>query len=210
MGTRISLKERNDILAYVNSISNDVMINNLISDLINREGVANFFMNDDGSYCFSLVNYKQERVHMLLNSNFIFVSNNFDGIRQQVYCNIDSDGKYISINNFSSIETHDNCIDRTVKVEKRYDSFDNLIYESKVTETKDLNNDLYDNNCSIISKYYIDGQCVKVNSISYDNNSDINRIEHYILDGSDWIRISEDRFIEITNSTKTQKVKLFA
>ena len=208
--TRICLDKKSDILNYIYSISNDVMINNLISDLINRDGVTNFFMNDDGSYSFRLVNNKQERVYMLLDFNSVFISNNFDGIRQQVYYNIDSDGKYISINNFSSIISHDNCIDRNVKVEKKYDCSDNLLYESKITETKDLNNDSYENSCSIISKYYVDNKCIRVNSVSYDNNPSMNRTDYYIYEGDEWINISEEKFIEMINHNDAQYVKLFA
>jgi len=190
--TKISLNEKKDILNYIYSISNDVMINNLISDLINRDGVTNFFMNDDGSYRFSLINEKKDRLYILFNDNYIFVGNNFDGIKQQIYYRVDSDGKYVSINNFSSIESHDNCIDRFVKFERKCDCFDNLIYENKITETNDLNNDSYENSCSIISKYVVDGECIRINSISYDNNPSMNRTNYYISDGDQWINISED------------------
>ena len=55
MGYRVSLEKNTDIMSFVENISNCSMINNLIGDLINREGVANFFCNDDGSYSFSLI-----------------------------------------------------------------------------------------------------------------------------------------------------------
>lgn len=190
--TRICLDKKSDVLDYIYSISNDVMINNLISDLINRDGVTNFFMYDDGSYRFSLINDKNERLYILFSTDSIFVRNNFDGIRQQVFYKINDDKKYVSINNSSSIESHDNCIFRTVSFEKQYDSFDNLIFESKVVRTKDSNHDSYENSCSIISKYYIDGQCIRVNSVSYDNDSSMNRTNYYISDGDQWINIRED------------------
>ena len=208
--TRIRLDKKSDVLNYIYSISNDVMINNLISDLINRDGVTNFFMNDDGSYRFSLINDKQEKVYILLGDNSIFVSNNIDGIRQQVFYQISDDGKYVSINNFSSIDSHDNCIDRNVKVEIKYDCFDNLLYESKIVSTSDLNNDCYENSSSIISKYYIDGQCIRINSVSYDNNPSMNRTNYYIYEGDEWINISEEKFIEMINHNDAQYVKLFA
>ena len=204
--TRICLDKKSDVLDYIYSISNNVMINNLISDLINRDGVTNFFMNDDGSYSFSLVNEKHEKAHILFSDNEIFVNNNFDGIRQQVFYQIDDEGKYISVNNFSSIESHDNCIDRNVKVEKKYDCFDNLLYESKIVETKDLNNDSYENSCSIISKYYIDGQCIRVNSVSYDNDSSMNKTNYYISDGDQWINISENEACSKFDNKISKKV----
>lgn len=205
--TKISLNEKKDILNYIYSISNDVMINNLISDLINRDGVTNFFINDDGSYAFSLINEKHDRLYILFNDNHIFVGNNFDGIRQQINYQVDSDGKYVSINNFSSIESHDNCIDRSVKYERKYDCFDNLIYENKITETNDLNGE---SDCSIISKYFINDQWIRVNSISYDNNPSKNRIVYYVYNNDAWHIISEEEFNKIFKSENFQKIKLFA
>ena len=206
--TRICLDKKSDILNYVYSISNDIMINNLISDLINRDGVTNFFCNDDGSYGFSLVTDNHERVYILFNDSSIFVSNNIDGIRQRVYYKITDDYKYVSINNFSSIQSHDNCIDRTVSFEKKCDCHDNLIFESKVVEINDLKDG---SSCSTISKYVIDGVSVRVNSVSYDNNPDIDVVNYYIFDGSSWISISESefnsRFIDKINEKGLQKKK---
>ena len=211
MGSKVCLKKNFDVLEYIYSISNDVMINNLIFDLINRDGVTNFFYNDDGSYSFSLINDKHEKVYILFNDEHIFVSNNLDGIRQQIYYQVNDDGKYLSINNFSSIISHDNCIDRTVKFEKMYDCYDNLVYERKVIDTKDSSNDCYDNSCSIITKYFIDDSFVRVNSVCYDSNPDMNKINYYVYDGSSWVSIPEnvfnDRFVDKINKKGLQKIK---
>jgi hypothetical protein len=208
MGSKVCLRDKSDVLNYVRSISNDVMINDLIFDLINRDGVTNFFYNDDGSYCFYLTTDSKERVYILLNHDHIHILNNLDDIRQQVYYKFDDDGKYICINNFSSIVSHDNRIDRTVKFEKRYDCHENMIFESKVVEVNDLNGD---NSCSIISKYVVDGVLVRINSVSYGNNHDMDRVDYYVHEDSCWVNIGvdefNDRFVEKNSEKVLQKGK---
>ena len=206
MFCRVNLEEKTDIMKYIYSISNDITINNLIEDLINRDGVTNFFYNDDDSYNFSLVNYKDEKLFIFFRSGMIFVSNNFDGIRQQVLYQNDSDGIYLSIKNISKIDSKDDSIDRKVFVEKQYDLDYNLVFESKSIETiyenkygeTDYNSD--ENSYSYMAKYFIDGQEIRVNSVSYDSNPMKNDIKYSIYKKGNKFFVNEDEFNSLVSS----------
>ena len=66
-------KKSSDVLS---SISNNVMINNLIDDLINYNGVTNFFCDND-NYAFK--NDKGEYVYIFISDDNVYVKNNKEG-----------------------------------------------------------------------------------------------------------------------------------
>lgn len=186
MGSKVCLNHKLEVSKYIYKISDDININEQIFNLINRDGVTNFFCNDDGSYSFSLINKNYEKVFILIRDNYIYVSSNMDNIRQQIFYKISDEGKFIRINNYSDIESHNNCINRSVFFEKKYDFNGNFVFENKIVETKDNNGE---NNCSIISKYVVDDEYVRINSFIDYNNPDLNCDDYYVKDELGWNKI---------------------
>jgi len=170
---------RKYVSSFVSSISNDVMINDLINDLINRSGVTNFFWTDDGFY-YSLKN-DSEFLGIIARNNCFYVSNNMDGICQQINCVKSVEGVNISINNKSKIDVYNNSLYRSVQFEKKYDCYGNELFESKVVNTCDCNNDPLENCCSIISKFFFDDEVIKVHSMSYHFKPYLNSIKYFII-----------------------------
>lgn len=196
MGFKVSLNEKKDVMDFVSNISDDIMINGLISDLINRDGVANFFCNDDGSYSFSLINNAGEKFYLLLSGDVIYISNNFDGIRQHILYKNEDGEKYINISNVSIIEVPGNCINRNVSIEKKYDNFGN-VFERKIIKTCDSNCDEFENSYFVSSNYTIDGKCILIKSICYDYRPELNSSKYFIADGDKYVSISEDEYMNM-------------
>ena len=68
---KICLNGKKDIINFVNSFSDNIMIKNLIYDLINRDGVTNFFYDeDDGSYSISLTTHNPDNMPIKLLLSF--------------------------------------------------------------------------------------------------------------------------------------------
>lgn len=186
--------------SFVSSISNDDMVNNLINDLINRSGVTNFFWTDDGFY-FSLKN-ESEFLGIIARNNCFYVSNNFDGICQQINCVKSDEGFSISINNRSKIDIHNNSLYRNVQFEKKYDFDGNLVFESKVIDTRDSNNDPLENCCSIISKFFFDDEVIKVHSMSYQFKPYLNNTKYFVIRNNEQSVIDSDEFDRLSAKVK--------
>lgn len=215
MGYRVSLEKNTDIMSFVENISNCSMINNLIGDLINREGVANFFCNDDGSYSFSLITDKKERVYILFRDNIIYISNNLCDMRQQVI--FKQDDSCISIRNTVSSKVdrgnHIEC--NTTESKTIYDSDYNLIYNGIVrsnslsSDDPEINEKLkkidFENYVVTSDDYIIGDKVIRTSFVDYAYNEKLNKKRYYvsdyvsgdgILDSLNFKAISENEFLD--------------
>lgn len=191
MEKKVCLKQNIDVMSIISSISNDVMINNLVGDLINRIEVTNFFCNGSG-YCLKTSN--DEWFSLLYDCDWFYIVNDIDGVNQQIIYESTCDGVSINITNRSKIKSHSNTLFRNVIFDRKYDYSGNLIYENKCVDINDLNNDPDENSYSICSKYFIDGLIVKVNSISYYYKPESNIVKYQIVDGDRQYFIDESEF----------------
>ena len=222
--------EKKDCFNILNSISNNVMINNLINDLINCNGVTNFFC-DNNTYAFK--NGKGEYVCVFINSNDIYVRNNFDGNNHEINYHLNFDGSVdINISIYSKIQYPNCCNNRIVECIIRYDSNGNLVLNRKtmtsylssddVDMNNSLRNSLFENFREIISDYLIDGNIVRERVTNYFDQPDLVKKRYYCSqyevgmfgsgDSSKYVKpsfyeISVDEFNEIC---RKQKVKSFA
>lgn len=187
-----NLNSRYYVSSFISSISNDVMINNLINDLINRDGVTNFFWNENGLYYY--LESDSEFLSIVVEGNNIYASNNFDGICQQISYERSLDGVRVIIDNKSKIEMHNNYLYRDVQFERIYDCNDKLIYEGKTVETNDRNNDPDENCCSVISKFFFDDEVIKVHSMSYAYKPLLNNTKYFIVKNDEQVLINKDDF----------------
>ncbi len=230
---KICLNGKKDIINFVNSFSDNIMIKNLIYDLINRDGVTNFFYDeDDGSYSISLTTHKYERVYILFSGNIIYILNNLDGIRQQVIYKNDGE---ISIKNRINSKISSSCYDevRTIECYTKFDECGKLICNQKKTSSflncddEDMNDKIremmYENYEVISNEFLVGDKLLKVQSINYLYNSDINKVEYFMCDyfegvfGSEnsskyilprYNQISEEEFNSLSFGTMgVQKVK---
>ena len=195
-----NLNSRYYVSSFISSISNDVMVNNLINDLINRDGVTNFFWNENGFY-YSLKN-DNEFLGIIVEDNNIYVSNNIDGICQQINYEKKLDGARVTIDNRSRIEVHNNYLYRDVQFERFYDCNNNLVFESKVVNTKDSNNDPNENCCSVISKFFFDDEIIKIHSMSYVYKPLLNSTKYFIIRDEKQVSIDKDEFDDISSKRK--------
>ena len=81
------------------------------------------------------------------------------------------------------IDIHNNSLYRNVKYEKRYDCSSNIIFDSKIVETCDSNNDPDENCCSIISRFYFGDEIIKVHSMSYSLKPYLNIPMKFLIKG---------------------------
>ena len=199
-----SLISKKYVSSFVSSISNDDMINGLINDLINRTGVTNFFWTDSGFY-YSLRGVNGEFLGFIADNNSFYVSNNMDEICQQISCVKNIDGVSICIDNRSKIDIHNNSLYRNVKYEKRYDCSSNIIFDSKIVETCDSNNDPDENCCSIISRFYFGDEIIKVHSMSYSLKPYLNSVKYFVIRDDNQLSIDSDEFDRLSCLAKILK-----
>lgn len=195
-----SIISKDHINSFISSISNDVMVNNLISDLINRSGVTNFFWTDSGFY-YSL-RTDSEFIGIFVDNNNIYVSNNMDGICQQIRYENSVDGSVVTIDNSSRIDIHNNCLYRDVKFKKVYDSSGKVVFESKVVDTRDSNNDPDENCCSIISKFFFDDEIIKAHSMSYYFKPYLNNTKYFVIRNNEQLVVDSSEFDRLSTKVK--------
>ena len=192
MGYKVCLEKNTDILSMIYSISNCSMINSLIKDLIDREGVTNFFCNDDGSYSFSLITNKCEKVYILFRSDNIFISNNLDGIRQQVIYRKEDYGVSIRNRVCSKVDRTNYSQNSCVESNTIYDNDDNLVINEIVKkfylDSDDLDmqqkikNMPYENYKVISNDYKIGDKFVRTVFTDYIYNSNLNKRRYFSCD----------------------------
>lgn len=194
MGYKVCLKDKSLVLLFVDKISNNVMINNYVSDLVNRDGVTNFFCNNDGSYSFTLITEKKERVYILFRSDNIFISNNIDGVHQQLFFQRSVNGVSIRNNLCSKIILPNYIENRFVERVTEYDDTGNLIYRRKVTSSylsssdsdigEKLKDIMYENYDVVCTDYLVDDKLVRVQSTNYLYDSSLNKNDYFVSDYS--------------------------
>jgi hypothetical protein len=203
------------------------MINNLIDDLINYNGVTNFFC-DNNNYAFK--NEKGEYVYIFISPDNVYVKNNFDGNNHELNYHLNNDGSVdIDINIYSKVECPNYDENRTVECLIKYDSNGDLILNRKSntsylsSDDVDMNNQLrdylYENYRVVTSDYLVDGNIVREKVTNYFNQPDLNSKEYYYCeyevgmfgsgDASKYIRPKFNK-VELSEVKVFQKVKLFA
>ncbi len=221
MGYKVCLEDKSLILFFVDKVSNNIMINNYVSDLVNRDGVTNFFCNNDGSYSFTLITEKKEKVYILFRSDNIFILNNIDGVHQQLFFQRNDNGVSIRNNLCSKIILPNYIENRVVERVTEYDDTGNLIYRRKVTSSYLSSNDsdideklkdiMYENYEVICTDYLVDDKLVRVQSTNYLYDFDLNKNEYFVSDYSigmlgsgDFSRYEKPKYMRISESEFNQ------
>ena len=207
------LFEKKDCFDILNSISNNVMINNLVNDLINCNGVTNFFCNNN-NYAFK--NDKGEFVYIFINSNSIYVKNNFDGNNHELSYHLNLDGSVdIYINIFSKVKYPNYSENRTVSCIVKYDSNGDLVFNKKVntsylsSDDVDMNNQLrnvsYENYKVVTSDYLVGDNLIREKVTSYFSE-DLEKREYFssgyevgMLGSGDASKYINPKFSKISN-----------
>jgi len=220
---RLFFKEKKDILNTVHSISNDVMINSLIEDLINHDGVTNFFWNSNGCI---MTTDKSEYVQMLINSNKLdFISNCDNSYREISYMICSDCSRAASYNLYDKVEWPDYTENRTLECSRRYDSLGNLVFCEKVktsylsSSDNDLEQSLrktgYENYRVITQDYFVDDRVLRVSSSEYFYDSSMDDVKYFIgVNDSGVMKfclISYEEFIQLYSSVVddcVQKMKI--
>ena len=218
--------ETKDCFNILSSISNNVMINNLINDLINYNGVTNFFC-DNNNYAFK--NEKGEYVYIFISPDNVYVKNNLDGNDHELNYHLNNDGSVdIDITIYSKVECPNYDENRTVECLIKYDSNGDLILNRKsntsylssddVDMNNQLKNALYENYRVVTSDYLVDGNIVREKVTNYFNQPDLDSKEYYYCeyevgmfgsgDASKYIKPKFNK-IEIESVNSFQKVKSF-
>ena len=218
--------EKKDCFNILSSISNNVMINNLINDLINYNGVTNFFC-DNNNYAFK--NEKGEYVYIFISPDNVYVKNNLDGNDHELNYHLNSNNSVdIDITIYSKVECPNYDENRTVECLIKYDSNGDLILNRKSStsylssDDVDMNNQLrdylYENYRVVTSDYLIDGNIVREKVTNYFNKPDLDSKEYYYSeyevgmfgsgDASKYIKPKFNK-IEIQDVNSFQKVKSF-
>lgn len=185
---RFCFKEKKDILAGVYSISNDVMINSLIEDLINHDGVTNFFWSENGC---TLINYKNEMVKMFINPNSLHVSSDLDNSYHEINYSVCSDqSRFVNYILKSKVDWPDYTENRTLECLTKYDISGKILYCEKVktsylsSSDTDLNESLkksqYENYKFITRDYSVGDNLLRVSYAEYFYDSDMNDVKYYI------------------------------
>jgi hypothetical protein len=223
-------KKSSDVLS---SISNNVMINNLIDDLINYNGVTNFFCDND-NYAFK--NDKGEYVYIFINEDNVYVKNNFDGNNHELNYHLNGDGSAdVNITIYSKVDYPNYSENRTVERSIKYDS-NGVLNSDKKTVTSYLSSDDVDMNNQVkndVSENYrvtttdflSNGSLMRKKETMYFLNPDFVKCEYFkgvyknddevdrLVIAKDVIPkfspISEEEYENIINPSY-QKVKLFA
>ena len=192
MGNKVCIQKNSDILSIINSISNCSMVNYLIKDLINQDGVTNFFYSDDGFYSFSLITKKCEKVYILFRDDLIFVSNNLCGIKQRIIYKkgefgISIKNSVCSRQNMANYSQNSNAESNTI-----YDNDGNLITNEIVKEFYLESDDLdmsekikkipYDNYRVISSDYKIGDKFVRTQFSDYFYNPELSKKRYFECD----------------------------
>lgn len=181
-------KEKKDIIDGIHSISNDVMINGLIEDLINHDGVTNFFWSENG--CVLNTN-NHERVRLFINSNSLHVVSNLDSSYQEINYSICSDqSKCVNYIYHSKVDWPDYTENRTLECLNKYDISGKILYCEKVktsylsSSDTDLNESLkksqYENYKFITRDYSVGDNLLRVSYAEYFYDSDMNDVKYYI------------------------------
>ena len=219
--------------AVLSSISNNVMINNLIDDLINYNGVTNFFCDND-NYAFK--NDKGEYVYIFINDDDVYVKNNFDGNNHELNYHLNVDGSAdVNITIYSKVDYPNYSENRTVERSIKYDINGVLNYDRKVvtsylsSDDVDMNNqvksDVSENYRVITTDFLSNGSLMRKKETVYFLNPDFVKREYFkgvyknddeldqLVISKDVIPkfspISEEEYKNIIDSS-FQKVKLFA
>lgn len=235
----IGFKEKisNDCVDVLVSISNNVMIDNLINDLINYNGVTNFFCkNIHGNKYYEFFNDKKDKACLYIRPNDVFVKNNFDGNNHEICYHLNNDGSVvIDIGIYSKVDYPNYSENRTVCRTINYDSCGNLVSDKKTVTSylssndidmdKQLKESLYENYKVTTSVYLVDNKLFREKVTNYFGQPDFEKHEYSVsdyevgmlgsgdsskYDNPKFSSISEEKFIEMTNSNDFQKVKLFA
>ena len=206
--------EKNDCFDILNSISNNVMINNLINDLINYNGVTNFFCNDS-NYAFK--NENGEFVYIFIDSNSVYVKNNFDGNNHEISYHLNLDGSVdIYINIISNVKYPNYSENRTVSCIIKYDSNGDLILNRKVntsylsSDDVDMNNQLrdasYENYRVVTSDYLVGDILIREKVTDYFGKPEFEKREYFsseyeigMLGSGDSSKYINPRFNKISN-----------
>ena len=219
--------------AVLSSISNNVMINNLIDDLINYNGVTNFFCDND-NYAFK--NDKGEYVYIFISDDNVYVKNNMDGNNHELNYHLNSDGSVdVDITIYSKVDYPNYSENRTVERSIKYDINGVLNYDRKVvtsylsSDDVDMNNqvksDVSENYRVITTDFLSNGSLMRKKETVYFLNPDFVKREYFkgvyknddeldqLVISKDVIPkfspISEEEYKNIIDSS-FQKVKLFA
>lgn len=221
---RMFFKQKKDILDSVYSVSNDVMINCLIEDLINHDGVTNFFWNNSG--CVMLTD-KSEYVQMIINSNNLHLISNCDNSYREInYVVCSDDSRAASYNLYDKVEWPDYTENRTLECSRRYDSNGKLVFSEKVktsylsSSDNDLKQSLrktgYENYRVVTSDYSLGDKMLRVSSSEYFHDSSMNDVKYFIGAPTDcglmkYYPISYEKFAQLYSGVVTdcvQKMKI--
>lgn len=223
---RFCFKEKKDIIDGIHSISNDVMINSLIEDLINHDGVTNFFWSENGC---TLINEKNEMVKMFINPNSLQVSSDLDNSYHEINYFVCSDqSRFINYILKSKVDWPDYTENRTLESITKYNSSGNLVYSEKVktsylsSNDSDLKDNLekikYENYKYVTREYLVDDRMIRVCCSQFFYDSNINDISYYMgminSSGSvEYYPISYEKFMEyystVVDDNFVKKMKIF-
>lgn len=219
--------------AILSSISNNVMINNLIDDLINYNGVTNFFCDND-NYAFK--NDKGEYVYIFISDDNVYVKNNMDGNNHELNYHLNEDGSVdVDVTIYSKVDYPNYSENRTVERSINYDSYGNLNFDRKTvtsylsSDDVDMDNqvksDISENYRVTTTDFLSDGSLMRKKETVYFLNPDFVKREYFkgVYKNDEELDrlvvpknvipkfspISEEEYEDIVNSN-FQKVKLFA
>ena len=202
------------VLKKLRTISNNVVVNNFINELINHGSITNFFYDEIGCV-YTFENKNNEKIFIYFGSNRVIADSSIDGIYQQFEFNKNimdgSSSIYLKVS--ARIEWPAHISDRTASLYALYDCNSNLIsYKTDINKvsmgsdevlSEKLKNWLYED-YSITSIIEVVGDKLLKKEMAnylcdYDKNSTVYCVGKYDLSLFDNIySFGKSKFVEIS------------
>ncbi len=171
-----TLCEKETILNNLNTISNNVMVNNFIENLLNHGSITNFFYDNKGNYTLKTKN--KEEIHISIRKNHIYITSNIDNINQEFNYYINEDrSSFIEFKSSIIIDKFNHYEIMNILNKINYDHNGNLIEQTNTTESflssdnqetmKKLKQKQYENYTCIANDYLIDGKLIRKQTTNY-------------------------------------------
>jgi hypothetical protein len=181
-----------DLFNKVSKISDNVVVNNFIDEIIKNGRVTNFFCNEN-RYFFK--NNDGGCISIYLNQNGIIVNSFLDGIDKVFQFDKSNDSSKIILNINTSINWPDHMEKRVVLFYTLYGSDGNLVSYQVVTDSSLIGNSdevndylrskVYDHYKVTSNVNVVDNKLVKVETIDYMYDYTKNSINYGICDKYD-------------------------
>ena len=131
---------KKELLNNLSRISNNVVVNNFIYELINHGSITNFFCNENRYYFKS---EKNDYISIHLNENGIIVNSLIDGIDQVFQYDKANNNSKIILNITTNINWPNHKEKRTVLLYALYDTEEKLTSYEITTDSKSISDDEY-------------------------------------------------------------------